>query len=234
LEVLKPAQVVRLGDHIDCGGFLAQHHTMGFVAETSYSFEDDVEAANMFLDETQKRIGKADDWYIVGNHEARIEKWITKQTLNHPQDAAYMNRMFAPANVLGLKQRGIQVVNRDECYHGLSKRGTIKLGKCLFHHGTRAGVNAAKANLDDLGANVCFGHTHRIASYVKETAYSMIGAYSFGCLCQLHPLYGDTRISGWAHGYGIQVVGRDGGFMTLSVPIIEGRSYLSGVLGGKL
>src|SRR5262245_1186760 len=27
LEQLRPAEVVMLGDHLDCGGWLAQHHT---------------------------------------------------------------------------------------------------------------------------------------------------------------------------------------------------------------
>jgi len=227
LENLNPTEVVMLGDHIDCSGFLAQHHALGFVPETTYAFSDDVAAANTLLDEIQRRTGKVDTYYIVGNHEARIEKWIIKETINHPQDAGYFYRMFGPEAVLGLEQRGIQVVKRDVAYHGLRKRGTIRLGKCLFHHGTRTGVHAAKANLDDLGSNVCFGHTHRISSHVKETVDGVIGAYSFGCLCELHPLYGDTRVSGWAHGYGIQVVHADGSFITVTVPIIDGKSYLS-------
>lgn len=232
LEALKPAEIVHLGDGVDCGGFLAQHHTLGFVPECSYTFEDDVNAANVFLDEVQKRAGKVNFDYIMGNHEARIEKWIIKQTLAHPQDAAYLYRMFGPEHVLGLEKRGILCVRRDQQYDGLRVRGTIKRGKCLFRHGTRCGVNAAKQTLDDLGGNVCFGHTHRISAYVKETVHSLIGSYSFGCLCGLHPLYGDTNTSGWAHGYGVQVVGKDGSFMTIQVPIIDGRSYLSSVFRG--
>ena len=231
LEILNPHEIVLLGDHIDCGGFLAQHHTLGFVPETSYSFAEDVTACNTFLDNIQMRVQRPKIYYIVGNHEARIEKWIIKETLRHPRDAEYFFRMFGTESVLGLKKRGIQIVNRNETYDGLRKKGTIKLGKCLFHHGTRTGVHAAKANLDDLGANVCFGHTHRISSFVKETASGVIGAWSFGCLCELHPLYGDTRVSGWAHGYGVQVVGADGRFMTMSVPIIDGQSYLANMMG---
>lgn len=227
LEMLKPAEVIRLGDHLDCGGFLAQHHTLGFVPETEYSFEDDVDAANAFLDETQRRAGGAEDWYIIGNHEARIEKWIIKQTLSHRKDAAFLFRLFGPENVLALEKRGIKVVKRDQCYHGLRKRGTIKLEKCAFMHGTRTGVYAAKHSLDDISYNVVFGHTHRISSFVKETLHGTIGAWSVGCLCSLNPLYGDTKVSNWAHGYGIQVVSREGGqFMHITVPILRGESYL--------
>lgn len=234
LELLKPKQVVRLGDHIDCGGFLAQHHVLGFVPECDYSYADDVEAANVFIEETRKRTGRVEDWYIVGNHEARIEKWIIAQTLRNSKDSKMLFDLFGTESVLGLKKRGIQIVNRDQTYHGLRKMGTIKLGKCLFHHGTRTGVHAAKQNLDDLGASVVFGHTHRIGSHVKETIDGVIGAWSVGCLSQLHPLYGDTKVSNWAHGYGIQLVSDDGTFMHLTVPIIDGRSFLSHLLNAGL
>jgi len=234
LEMLKPSQMVRLGDHIDCGGFLAQHHTLGFVPECSFSFAEDVEAANELLDQTQKRTGQIEDWYIVGNHEARIEKWIVKETLRHPRDAQYFYQMFGTNAVLNLEKRGIQIVERDKCYHGLAKRGTIRLGKCLFHHGTRTGVHAAKQNLDDVGGNIVFGHTHRITSHVKETIDGVIGAWSVGCLSQLHPLYGDTACSNWSHGYGIQVVEQDGTFLHLTIPIIEGRSMLHHLLDAGL
>lgn len=230
LEHLKPAQIVRLGDHIDCGGFLAQHHTLGFVPETSYSFEEDVAAAITFLDETQRRAPGAEDWYIVGNHEQRIEKWIIKETLRHPKDSKYLFDMFGCENVLSLKERGIRVVKRDKCYNGLRKRGTLKLGKCLFHHGTRVGKYAAVRNADDVGTNIVFGHTHRIATHIRETANGTIGSWSFGCLCGLHPLYGDTGTSDWAHGYGIQVVMKSGRFMTIQVPIINGQSLLKSLI----
>ncbi len=50
LEAIKPAEVIMLGDHLDCGGFLAQHQTIGFVAESDYSYAEDVAACNQFLD----------------------------------------------------------------------------------------------------------------------------------------------------------------------------------------
>ena len=234
LEMLKPKQVVLLGDHIDCGGFLAQHHTLGFVPECSFSFAEDVAAANEFLDQVQKRTGVVESYYIIGNHEARIEKWIVKETLRNPVDSKMFYDMFGTGSVLSLTKRGIQIVNRDKCYHGLRKKGTIRLGKCLFHHGTRCGVHAAKATLDDLGANVVFGHTHRISSHVKENIDGVMGAWSVGCLAQLHPLYGDTKVSNWAHGYGIQVVEEDGTFLHLTIPIIEGRSMLHHLLNSNL
>lgn len=71
LESIGPEvrEVVFLGDHLDCGGFLAQHHTLGYVAETAETFEDDVTAANQLLDAVQGLCPSAKLHYIEGNHE---------------------------------------------------------------------------------------------------------------------------------------------------------------------
>lgn len=234
LELLKPRQVVMLGDHLDCGGFLAQHFALGFVAETRASFADDVAAANQFLDAIQERTGNVETYYLEGNHEARIEKWIIKQTLRNPADAQMFYDMFGVESVLNLKQRKINFVKRSGTYHNLSKRGMIKLGKCVFQHGTRCGINAAQATLNDIGNSVVFGHTHRVSSQVKDTLTGTIGAWSVGCLCELAPLYADTRITGWSHAYGLQIVEQDGTFLHLTIPILQGRSMLSHLLKAGL
>lgn len=234
LDMLNPKQVVFLGDHLDCAGFLALHHVAGFVPDCDYTYEEDVAACNTFLDEVQSRTGNVETYYIEGNHEVRIAKQIMKMTLRNRRDSEYLMSLYGPKAVLNLDKRKINWVDRGEQYHGLNKRGTIRLGKCLFHHGTRCGVNAARGNLEDLGANVVFGHTHRMASAMKETIDGTIAAWSVGCLSQLHPLYGDTRVSGWSHGYGLQIVEQDGTFLHLSIPIVDGRSLLSHLLKAKL
>lgn len=230
LENLQPSEVVLLGDHLDCGGFLAAHHVLGFVPEAEYTFEDDVIAANTFLDEVQKRTPHAKWWYIIGNHEARIEKFIIKKVLNNPRDAKYFRDMYGPESVLDLHKRGMTVIRRDQTYGGLARRGMVKIGKCLFTHGKRCGVNAARATLAQTAANVTFGHTHRIDSCLKETSKQLVGAWSHGCLCQLHPLYYDTDTTDWSHGYGFHVVDKNGDFMSVTVPIMNGRSLCGGWL----
>lgn len=227
LEILRPKRVTHLGDSIDCGGFLAQHHTLGFVPQTAYSFEDDVAAGNTSWDEIQKRTPDASHELIEGNHELRIHKWIIKQTLAHPQDAKYFCKMFSPEVVLNLESRGVRYIRRGECYDKLKTPGTIDLGNCLARHGTAVGKYAAHRTVEQFGTNVVFGHTHRMALASKESVRGISYAWSCGCLCRLQPLYYDTNPTDWAHGYGLQVVGKDGGFLMLQVPIISGKSYLS-------
>lgn len=226
LELLKPAQVIFMGDHLDCGGFLAQHHVLGTVPETETCFEDDVAAGNWFLDEVEKRTPGAKKKFIEGNHEARIEKWIVKATLGNPRNGQYFRRMFGPETVLSLESRGIDFIKRTKCYDGLKVPGTIDLGDCLARHGKNCGSTAAQREITRFGCNVAIAHTHRMLMASKETARGVAYGWCFGCLCGLQPLWYDTDPTDWAHGYGVQVVKPGAGFLTLQVPIIAGRSFL--------
>jgi len=227
LEALRPAEVVMLGDHLDCGGFLAEHWTFGYVAEMEYTFEEDVSAANQLLDAVQRIVPEAAIHYIEGNHERRIEKWCVTQGLKHRAPVNRFLSMFSPAAVLHLEKRNIQHYQQGKFYGGLPIPATIKLGHCHFTHGSRTGVHAAKMHLQDFGGNVVFGHTHRSDSHTTRSVNEgTIGGWSSGCLCKLQPYWNHTQITGWSHGYGLQLVDKDGGFLHVNVPIIDGKSYL--------
>jgi len=229
LEQLSPnvREIVMLGDHLDCGGFLAQHWTLGYVAEADYTFEDDVDAANQLLDRIQAACPEAKIHYLEGNHERRIEKWCLTQTLKNKKDASYLMRMFGVESVLHLRERGISHYKQGQFYDGVAIPSTIKLGKCYFTHGSRTGQNPCKLMLGDFGGNVVFGHVHRMDSYSDRTvSEGVIGAWSPGCLCRLQPLWNHTQITGWSHGYGVQLVREDDEFLHINVPIIGGKSYL--------
>jgi predicted phosphodiesterase len=220
-------QWVHLGDAIDCGGWLAQHHTLGYVPQAAYSFEDDVAAANQFFDRLQAAAPNADSWLLCGNHDGRIEAEIIKATLGNVKDCEAMLRRWGPEAVLHLEQRGVKFIRRDRHYDGVRTKGTMRLGKCLFTHGTYCGKNAAAKTLSMFKANVCFGHTHLEDMDRQQSACdSVIGAWSFGCLCDAAPLYGHTRPNDWSHGYGLQIVEPSGDFLCIQVPIIDGRSLL--------
>jgi len=227
LRSIAPREIVMLGDHLDCGGFLAQHHTMGYVAETEYTFEDDVAACNQLLDQIQAIVPAASIYYLEGNHERRMERWCVTQALANRKDSDYLRRMFSAESVLSLEKRGIQYFKQGAFYHGLRIPSTIKLGKCFFTHGSRAGTHSAAQTLADFGGNVVFGHTHRMDSSTKRSvSEGVMGAWNPGCLCQLQPLWQHTQITGWSHGYGLQLVRSGGEFLHINVPIIDGKSFL--------
>lgn len=227
-EVLSPREVILIGDHIDCGGFLAQHHVMGYVAETDYTFEEDVAAANGFFDLLQKACPKAEFHYTQGNHEQRIEKYCVTSALRNGADSKFLFDRLAPEVILHLDKRGIKHYRLDQRYDGIPIPGTIKLGNCFFTHGHRAGSNATRDILSDFAGCVVHGHTHTAAFASRRTVHhGGIGAWCPGCLSHLQPLWRHSSPTNWSHGYGLQLVRPDGGFLHVNVPIIDGKSYLN-------
>jgi hypothetical protein len=235
LKELKPQETILLGDHLDCGGWLAQHHILGFVPETDATFADDCDAANSLLDEVDRRLATGSrKWYFEGNHEHRIVKACIKQTCGNKRDTEFMLSLWGCKAVLNLKGRGYQFVRRDELQPGLKVRGAIKLGKCFFTHGKRTGSQASQRTLANFKANVVHAHNHRMMMATAQSAEDQtLGAWCFGCLCKMQPLYYDTDPTDWSHGYGVQFVEPDGSFTTWPIPIIDGKSRLRMLLGRK-
>lgn len=228
LEYLQPTEVILLGDHLDCGGFLAQHHTMGYVAETEYTYEEDVAAGNEFLDQLQKRLPNATYDYLEGNHERRVEQWCVTSALRSTQDAGFLRRMFGVESVLSLEKRGIPYRSLNRTHDDLPVQGAIKRGKCLFVHGASHAKHAATVHLNLFGANVVFGHIHRMQmDSASPVTTGTIAAYCPGCLCKLQPYYNHGKPTGHSHGYHAQFVRETGGFFPLQIPIINGQSYLA-------
>lgn len=225
IKSLNPDEVILLGDHVDCGGFLAQHHTLGYVAETEYSYEDDIAATNRFLDTLQRVAPRAVIDYIEGNHERRVETWCVTQTLRHAKDSEMLRKAFAPEFLLDLAGRGIAYRRQSECYDGLHVPGIIRRGKCIFLHGISTAKHAAAVTAGRVAGNVVFAHSHRAQTDISSPlSVGSIGAWNPGCLCELQPLWNHTRPTDWTHGYAIQFISRTGKFLHLNVPILQGQS----------
>lgn len=234
LEALAAKEVVWLGDHVDCGGFLAQHHTLGFVAQTDYTFEQDIDSANGQLDAVQARTKKAVHHFLFGNHEDRVERWIVNQTLRNGRDAAFLQKHIGIRSQLSLDKRGFSVYDRGGQHCGLRVRGAIKLGHCHFTHGFSSAADATGVTLRKYAGNVVFGHVHRSReSSASPVHVGTIKAWSLGCLCQLVPMWRHTDPTDWNHGYAVQLVLDDGSFMHCQVPIIDGKSHLIGFMDSK-
>lgn len=230
IKALDPQEIILLGDHVDCGGHLAQHHVMGYVAETAYSYEDDIAEANSFLDSLRAAAPHAKIEYMEGNHERRVETWCVTQTLRHKHDAEGLRKLYAPEYRLNLKERGITYYRDSICYDGLSIPGVIKRGKCYFFHGFSTSKNSTASTVEKIAGNCVFGHTHRAQSFiVRKANVGVIGAWNPGCLTELQPLWQHTNPTEWTHGYGIQLVHGDD-FLHLNIPIIEGKSLFSALV----
>jgi UDP-2,3-diacylglucosamine pyrophosphatase LpxH len=227
LKVLDPEEIVMLGDHVDCSGFLSTHGLPGAMADCAYSYEQDIAAANKFLDEIQKAAPNAKIWYIEGNHEFRVERWASATALGKRMDAEGLRKRVCPEHLLDLAGRGITYIRSHEFHHGINIPGTIRLGKCYFTHGISAAKYAAERHLDAFADNVVFGHVHRNQSAVsRKVATGTIGAWSPGCLAELQQLYNHTSPTGHSHGFAVQLVAGSGNFQHIQITIADGVSCL--------
>jgi UDP-2,3-diacylglucosamine pyrophosphatase LpxH len=232
IRELAPAELVCVGDLLDCAGFLAEHHVIGVIPQLDYTYEQDAAVANEFLDHVAKATNNVPMRLIEGNHEARIARQICKMTIRNPKDSRFMERLYGAGAVLNLEKRGIEFIRRDHYYDGLGVSGTIKLEPfAVAQHGEAfCGQTASRELLRNLGRNVFHGHTHRLGIIYGENMEDTLLAVNTGTLAQKRPLYGLTKTTGWVHGYAVQVVEPGKGFLAFPVPIIDGVSYLTPLL----
>lgn len=226
LQRLDPSEIVMLGDHVDAGGLYSKHSRQA-KEDLEYSYCEDLDAANDFIDEIQKRAPSAAIHYIEGNHEYHIERWAV-ENLAHKKDVETFIKDNGPAAKLRLEERGIRYYRRMGFYHGLSIPNSIRLGKCYFTHGIGHNKYATAKHVESFGANVVHGHTHRAQEYKKRTVdRDSIAAWCPGTLAKLQPTYRHTEPTDWSHGYGLQFVNRKSGrFLHINVAIISGESLL--------
>lgn len=228
MRSLQPDEIVHLGDYMDCGGFLSAHHTIGYVAQLDeVSYEEDLSAWHQQLDAMQDIAAKAAFHLLEGNHLQRIERWAVEAGLAHKKNADFLRKAICPEFRLDYKKRGINYYKDGDFHHGLPVRGTIKLGQCLYTHGIAVGPNAARRHAERFGMPVAYGHTHAAAThYGKTVGNGLFAAWSPGCLCKFSPRYMHTNPDNWRHGYLLQIVSRQGNFLTIDVPIMNGVSLL--------
>ena len=225
LKVIKPDEIVIGGDLVECGGWLAKHQPIGYVASADYSYQEDIAAANWFLDQVQKIVPGAAIHYIEGNHEDRVERWIIDQTMANARDAEFLLEAFSPQSLLRLKERNIQYYRRSETYVEGLPPGWIKLGKMFYTHTLGTGKNAARSAVEKTAGNVVYFCSHREdTATVVLPGVGMVKAFNPGCMCVRQPLWRHSDPTSWSHGYGVTLVTPSGNFQRIHVPIWNGES----------
>jgi len=220
-----PDEIVIGGDLVECGGWLAKHMPIGFVATCDYSYQEDIGAANWFLDELQKAAPNAVIHFVEGNHEDRVERWCVDQTMAHGRDAEFLRMAFSPSALLRLQERGIFYYRRTEIYGSGLPRGWIQLGKIFFTHSLAYSKNAARDAAIKTAGNVVYFCTHREdTATVVFPGVGIVKAFNPGCLSQMQPIWKHSDPTSWSQGYGIDFIAKSGNFLRVHVPIWRGES----------
>lgn len=231
MEILKPRELIHGGDIVDCGGWLSAHHTMHYVAETSYTYSDDIIAGNLMFDQIQAAAPQAKMWAIQGNHDARLEKFCVTAAMRNTADAEMLRKSLDPEFLLHTAQRGIEWIKRSKTYGGAAIAGSVRRGRCWYTHPQSSSKHHAANMVQKFADNVVFGHTHRRDSYpAVDVNGNEHGAWNPGCLCVKRKYWHHSEPSRHNHGYHIQLTNADGSFLPINVPIMNGKSYLPGLL----
>lgn len=233
LAGIRPSQIVWLGDQVDAGGPLSEHQASSLGEASAYSYDEDCEDANEFHDKVAEAAPEAEQFALEGNHELHVSRFAARYV--HSQLAARFLKDQDPAARLRLKERGVKYFRMLDVHHGLRERGVIRLGKCCFTHGASFGSkHATSMILKKFNYNVVHGHTHRAAEASDSTVRDeALVAYNPGCLCEKRPLWRQTAVSEWTHGYGLQFVNPSGLFQHMNVKIVAGQSMLPAQLRTK-
>jgi len=231
LKLLEPDVIVLGGDVMECGGWLAKHQPIGFIALCDYSYQEDMQAANDFLDRVQTAAPHAEIHYLEGNHEDRVERWIVDQVMAHKRDAEFLRELAAPPTLLRLEERGIKYYRRSEIYVEGAPRGWFKLGHMFFTHELGRSKHAASQAVEKTAANVTYFHTHREDTATRVfPGVGICKAFNPGCLCSMQPVWKHSDPTTWSQGYGIDFIAKDGIFQRVHVPIWRGESLANAMI----
>lgn len=164
---------------------------------------------------------KAKIIFKFGNHEERFETFILKKA---PE--LWGIECFQLDNLIRIQYQAI--FNEPlECEFVKNKR-IMDIGHLAAIHGHEFGesvfspVNASRGFYLRAKANVIGGHQHQTSEHTESNINGkIVGAWSVGCLCDLHPKY--RPINKWNHGFAIVNQFEDGSFEVHNKKIINGK-----------
>lgn len=200
-HILKPSEVVVLGDWLDCEAFST--HPRSSMAELSARrfVDDELLPCGEVLDKLQALGNRL--VFIEGNHEQRIERFAVSLGNNLGGD---IYRLMSPRHVFAQGRPNFQWVGyKEQLAHYAIAPDLWAL------HGWSFAKSAARIHQDRaVSVSVVYGHTHRQQSEARRDPASgrVLKAWSPGCLCKLQPIYAQNRPTSWVQGFSIVYLGR--------------------------
>jgi len=202
-------------DAIFLNGDLMDFYQMSFHEKDPrlMDLSGELEMCRNFFASLRKNFPKAMIYFIPGNHENRMERYL---------------RVKAP-ELLDMQEFKIDALLRVREFgvHYIEKGTKCYFGKLLVEHGDKmrgsGGVNPARTLFLKLKRHAICGHFHR-TSEATEKVYDgdVVVTYSTGCLCELEPRY--LEVNNHNHGFGI--VEMDGNnFTVYNKKIVGNKVY---------
>jgi len=233
---VKVDTIVLNGDIIDCYNLSRWEKDPN---KRDHAYE--IELLTIFFDDLKKMFPKAEIVYKLGNHEERYEKFLYAKT---PELIKY--HVLSWKHLINLRFEnckscdGTGFTSGEECPNCekgkvannvqrgikfIKDKRIIKAGKLNIIHGheikVSSPVSPARAFALKAKSNVIGGHLHQSSEVTyKDINGKISGAWSTGCLCDMHPDY--APINDWHYGFAwVEVDGDE--FEVFNHKIINGK-----------
>ena len=175
----QPEVVVLNGDVLDM--FMLSRFTKG---EGRNPLEE-MTMCQGFLDSLRKAVPNADIYYVIGNHENRLEKYVLTKA---PDLASLIEDVFTLIKTSDYNVRGCASVTFNDNF--VCKHGT--------YIGNKSGLSAIK-EMENSYMSGATGHVHRGIVYRARKAGRKFVWIETGCLCSLNPEY--CILPNWCQGF---------------------------------
>ena len=172
----------------------------------------ELEQGRWFIKELRTAFPNAGIYYKIGNHEHRLERWLTIKAPEWIETDEFQLQMllrFGESGVKLVESQTIAIAGDLFIIHGHEYRGggTVQPARALYLKTKR---------------NTICGHFHRKSEFVTRDIHDVIhGAYTTGCLCELNPDY--MPHNDWVHGFCVVQFDATGKFTVDNKMIIDGK-----------
>lgn len=235
LADVRPDVVVNLGDFMDFAVFGSFDQEPGFVLTTQPA----IDRGSLFLAEQRAAAPEAEITLLEGNHDRRLQKWITKNAkeafgLKRANDPEGWPLLSVPT-LLRLDELGVQYIEGYPAGEFWLNENLV----CIHGHKVNSTGSTASRVIGDERVSVIFGHVHRIETTYKTRRVYEGAKHAFahtpGCLARTDGAVPSTKgstdlmgravptVEDWQQGVSIvRFQEGNGKFSLTSIPIFDG------------
>jgi hypothetical protein len=203
----KPTHIVLNGDILDAHEISSHPKDK----HNPITFQDEVNEVRQFLRVLRQQHKRAVIAYTMGNHENRIERYLTQQA---PELSSVTS--LALDELLDLQSLGIQFVD---------SRCKVQIGPFEVFHGSiirKDAGNSVRGHMQRRGGSVVMGHTHRMGIVARTDRNGIHWGVENGHLSDPDPSW--THDPDWQQGF--SCIEESGGLVSIRQHHICGGQLL--------
>ena len=182
--------------------------------ERKRSVAEELMLANQFLDSLNKFFPKIPIYFLFGNHDMRLQKYLAvkaPELLDVPEFRLEMLLKAKEHNMTVIPDTTLVKVEKLNITHGH-----------LVLRGFFSPVNGARGTFLRAKASTIISHIHNVSTHTEKTiAQRFITCYSTGCLCEITPAYNPFS-NNFNHGFA-HITTEKGMFRVRNMQILEGQ-----------